>query len=227
MENSSGAAGPGWYEAPNEPNRKRYWDGEKWGAYSDERSDQDEPDKPIEPNVAALGLGTLAGLLAVVAVFLPQLESSTFARIESNSMIQNGDGWLVLLFAVGVFAGVYRAYAGKIRTWAVAVFGLLILGVAIYDGTGSRTELHSAVEVFGKTVNDKGSAGVGIYAAGAAGVLAMLAGLNLARGGTMLDAKQATEETKVCPDCAETVLAAARICKHCGHEFEPAPPPPI
>ncbi|HEU4656298.1 MAG TPA: zinc ribbon domain-containing protein [Capillimicrobium sp.] len=26
--------------------------------------------------------------------------------------------------------------------------------------------------------------------------------------------------TKQCPDCAETVLAAARICKHCRHRFE-------
>lgn len=24
---------------------------------------------------------------------------------------------------------------------------------------------------------------------------------------------------KTCPDCAETVLAAATICKHCGHQF--------
>lgn len=26
--------------------------------------------------------------------------------------------------------------------------------------------------------------------------------------------------TKQCPDCAETVLAAARICKHCRYRFE-------
>ena len=37
--------------------------------------------------------------------------------------------------------------------------------------------------------------------------------------------------TKVCPDCAETVLAAARICRFCRHEFKPearpvAEPPP-
>jgi hypothetical protein len=32
--------------------------------------------------------------------------------------------------------------------------------------------------------------------------------------------KQAT--TKKCPDCAETVLADARVCKHCGYRFAPA-----
>jgi hypothetical protein len=27
--------------------------------------------------------------------------------------------------------------------------------------------------------------------------------------------------TKCCPDCAETVLASARVCKHCRYRFEP------
>ena len=29
--------------------------------------------------------------------------------------------------------------------------------------------------------------------------------------------------SKRCPDCAEVVLAAARVCKHCGYRFAPAP----
>jgi Uncharacterised protein family UPF0547 len=32
-------------------------------------------------------------------------------------------------------------------------------------------------------------------------------------------------KVKSCPDCAETVLADARICKHCRHVFEPAESP--
>jgi hypothetical protein len=28
---------------------------------------------------------------------------------------------------------------------------------------------------------------------------------------------------KVCPDCARTVLMAARVCEHCGYRFEPLP----
>ncbi|MEB4212316.1 zinc ribbon domain-containing protein [Mycobacterium sp. 94-17] len=36
-------------------------------------------------------------------------------------------------------------------------------------------------------------------------------------GGTAKAAVQAP--TKQCPDCAETILAAAKVCKHCGYRF--------
>jgi hypothetical protein len=31
-------------------------------------------------------------------------------------------------------------------------------------------------------------------------------------------------ETKVCPDCAETVKAAALVCRFCGHRFQESTP---
>jgi ribosomal protein S27E len=33
-----------------------------------------------------------------------------------------------------------------------------------------------------------------------------------------------TDATKKCPDCAETVLSDARVCKHCGYRFGPSAP---
>jgi MFS family permease len=33
-----------------------------------------------------------------------------------------------------------------------------------------------------------------------------------------------TGPVKICPDCAEQVAAAARICRYCRHEFKPALP---
>ena len=38
-----------------------------------------------------------------------------------------------------------------------------------------------------------------------------------------IDAVHGSGPTRECPDCAETVLAAARVCKHCGYRFEEAP----
>jgi hypothetical protein len=32
---------------------------------------------------------------------------------------------------------------------------------------------------------------------------------------------RASPSTKTCPRCAETVKSAARVCRFCGHEFEP------
>jgi hypothetical protein len=34
-------------------------------------------------------------------------------------------------------------------------------------------------------------------------------------------AESTERATKTCPDCAETVLEAARVCKHCGYRFDP------
>ncbi|MCV7255369.1 hypothetical protein H7J86_24705 [Mycobacterium hackensackense] len=33
--------------------------------------------------------------------------------------------------------------------------------------------------------------------------------------------KGAVPSVRACPDCAEIVQAAARVCKHCGYRFSP------
>jgi hypothetical protein len=120
-------------------------------------------------------------------------------------------------------AATYRTYQQQSKTWTVLVIGVIGIGLAVYAGTGERLELTSASpgnRLFGN-VRETASPGVGIYAAGAGGLLvayggALLAGWGIWPGGSQLPARR----TKRCPDCAETVLADARVCKHCGHHFD-------
>jgi uncharacterized protein UPF0547 len=37
----------------------------------------------------------------------------------------------------------------------------------------------------------------------------------------MLSREPRADPLKICPDCAESVQPAARICRFCGHEFAP------
>ena len=176
----------------------------------------------VEPNMGAIGLAIAAAALAVISVFLPRVESAAFLRIQENTLIQSGDGWIIIGCAIGIAGAAYRVYRDRANTWAVLILGLVILGVAIYAGSGDRLELKSAGSVFGEERTDIGSPGIGIYAAGAAGVLAIFAGWSLAgRSGTAFET-ESDQRTKTCPECAETVLSAARVCKHCGYRFAPS-----
>jgi hypothetical protein len=56
-----------------------------------------------------------------------------------------------------------------------------------------------------------------VYALLALGVLVPLAA-RLWRGSSM---GQRTRGLKTCPECAEEVKRAAKVCKHCAHRFEP------
>lgn len=177
--------------------------------------------KEVEPNIGGLGLAFAAAILAIVSVFLPALESSAFEKIFKNTLIQSGHGWIIIGCAIGIIGGIYRVYSSRRDTWSVFILGAIILGVAIYSATGDRTTLHGT-SLLGETLETKASPAVGIYAAGAAGVIAMFAGLVLA-GHVFESYQSGGRRTKTCPDCAETVLAAARVCKHCGYEFNEGP----
>lgn len=176
------SAPPGWYPDPTQPQTQRFWDGNEW-------TEQRAPLGTTSPspasltgpptNVVAVSMAILGLLIAVVGVFLPRAESDAFIKIAENSLIQNGDGIFVLVFAAFGAAGAYAASRASSFSIAVVIDGLLIIGFAIYAGTGDRLELTS-ISPLGDGSTSQGTPGIGIWAVGIGGALITLAGMQRA-----------------------------------------------
>jgi hypothetical protein len=181
-------------------------------------------------DTSAIGLGlALAGCAAmVVGVFLPAAESSDFGSIAHNTAIQNGDGWFFVVLALSTVGDVFRAYRARVRTWGPVIAGAIAVGAAVYLGT-SNSELKlcsTDTPALGGSQCEIGHPGIGLYVAGVGGLLMLLGGwqIRIAKpspGGSSVAAANEDRPTKTCPECAETVLEAARVCKHCGFRFAP------
>jgi hypothetical protein len=191
----------------------------------------------ISPVGAAIALAGAAA--TIIAVFLPRAESSAFSLggIEQNTLIQSGDGWPFILFAIAIIGAVYRSYSQGKKSWLVPILAVWIIGMAYYQGTNKdKMTLYRIDPSTGSAdysaPSVKASPGVGIYVAGVGGLLALAGGWQMRR-----DAEPAAEtrppaspavapppappavSTKNCPDCAETVMAEARVCRFCGYRF--------
>jgi len=57
---------PGWYQDPEDPNEKRYWDGAQWGQRWSER----DPERPPRPTGKANRLAVTALILAGIGPLL-------------------------------------------------------------------------------------------------------------------------------------------------------------
>lgn len=161
----------------------------------------------------AVGLALAGAALMVISVFLPRVESSTFGKVAKNTLIQSGDGWAFIVLGIVVAATVHRATQEGTRPWGPLICGLIVIGLAIYDGSGERLDLTGS-SFAGGPLSERANAGIGIYAAGAGGLLSFIAGYVIRRSSDTVRAQH-----KQCPDCAETVLANAHICRYCGHRF--------
>ena len=175
----------------------------------------------IEVNKAGVGLALGGAVLMVIACFLPRVESTKFFQVVDNTLVASGDGFIFIGLAVIVVAATYRLYQQGSQSWVVCVLGLLGIALAVYNGTGDALELESVGGSSLNRVTETASPGVGIYAAGVGAAMVAYGGLLLAGRGIWPAAAQApARPTRACPDCAETVLAEARVCKHCGYRFD-------
>jgi hypothetical protein len=168
----------------------------------------------------------LAGALVMsVAVFLPRSNEHIFARDAKNTLIQSGNGWLFIAFAVLIATSVYRIRRNAERyrsAAAVLLVAVIATGLAIYDGTGKRFDPQNTSVVLTGPMTEKEIAerldpsidpGIGIYGAGVGSLLALTGGVWIMGWG--YGGKEEGRRFKVCPDCAEKALADAQVCKHC------------
>jgi hypothetical protein len=93
-------------------------------------------------------LGLLLVVIGVVAaaisVFLPAYQSDqpTLLGIQSNTLIQDGDGWIIIVLAVAAAVSAFRMYSTRNASWSATVLGLLMLAYAVYDGVHHPTLYH-------------------------------------------------------------------------------------
>jgi hypothetical protein len=136
-----------------------------------------------------VGLASAGAALLLIAVFLPMADSSRFAHVGGNSLIQHAQGWIAVVVAVGTAVLAYQSLAGRVRSRALMLIGLAVIILAVLWGTSddlltltssAPTEglgLQETLEVM--SFEEKASPGIGIYAVGVAGLL-------IGAGGAML-----------------------------------------
>ncbi len=137
---------------------------------------------PEEANRQGMALALAGALVMAVAVFLPRVNGPIHAR-EKNMLIESGNGWLFIVFAVLIATSVYRIHRNAERTRsaaAVLLVAVIATGVALYDGTGNRFATKNVIVVLtGPSAKSpkRATPGIGIYGAGVGGLLTLVGGV--------------------------------------------------
>jgi hypothetical protein len=185
------------------------------------------PEARYAINPVAAGTAAVGGVLLALASFLPLDQTGgRFAGVQSNTLIQHGEWWL-LIGGVAIVLAALRAYTTGKRSETTSVLVLGVIAAALVVYTAQDTSLRTLYPI-GPGGEPEALAratvvplGIAIYVAGAGVLLALLGGWTMRTTAVVVSAVQ-PEATTRCPECAETILAAARVCKHCGHRLEPA-----
>ncbi|KUI16935.1 hypothetical protein AU193_22385 [Mycobacterium sp. GA-1285] len=179
------------------------------------------------------GLLIVGAVAMVIATFLPFIEpTSTFSTVQENTIIQGGGWWFIVLAAFIAGTG-YQVCFHKPTNWGYPIINSVIAtGYLIYwaNNKESRT-LYPVKDGVADTTQpgELASFGIAIYVASVgvaaavfgSGVLAYSAyhAIHTSTADGFVDRASAESRTKKCPDCAEAILADAKVCKHCGYRF--------
>ena len=183
--------------------------------------------RAVSDNPLGLGLVIVGAVTMAISVLLPLDEpTGAFRMVEENTLIQHG-GWMLIALALGIAASGYRVKPGQ----AVVLCGIAA-GLIVFDANDKGIRTLYPIGPDGNPITTQpgmvANLGIAIYVAGAGVAVALIGSVILGAKQRVPDASGtpglATAATKKCPDCAETVLANARVCKHCGYRFAPSAP---
>ena len=190
-----------------------------------------------------IALLLIASALLVVGSFLPWATFTTGDTSSSpNGFSSGSEGWWTLGFgSLMLVAAVLLARGGATTALAAVCLAIsLAAGIVtlldMQETQRSMDESRGSIERIAREAGlspsllggfIKGGPAAAIWvlfvgaAAGIGGSLLILGG---ARPASTMETQVVTSdstETKICPRCAETVKAAAQVCRFCGHEFIP------
>jgi hypothetical protein len=172
-------------------------------------------------NPVGAGLGILAGLLILIGTFLP-IHSYGSIPIPENSFVADGDWWIIFVaLVVGISSAYLMIGATRKGRWPILVASLIAVAVSIYGQTNQFQKLPLSAagqQLFGVS-SVQGSAAIGVYLVLAGGITGLVAAGLIFGKWRPVGVPAYNRPAKQCPDCVETVLADAKVCKHCGHRF--------
>lgn len=185
-------------------------------------------------NPIGLGVTVLGGIVMVIATFLPLWEpTGRFRTVVDNTMVQHG-GWWLILFALAIVVNGFLVSIGKGGRWRAVIGCAVSAGYLFIAATDKSSRTLYPVNLDG-SVDSSGPGivadlGIAIYV-GWVGVAVAFAGSLMVAGvvkvPTATSPPDDSRPTKKCPDCAETILADAHVCKHCGYRYPiPTKAPP-
>jgi hypothetical protein len=167
----------------------------------------DDPSTARHSQLAA-GLSVVAGVLVALSALLPFTDTSGVdIPLSGNHLVNHGAyGWVLLVAGVGIACSPFS------RTWTKrqsrgdlgVLIGIAAVCLAV-DALTPSLRTATGINSLGNYFDQRLPFGPAIYVGGVGTVLAFVA----------LTSRPHTTTLR-CPDCAEEIMAADLICKHCG-----------
>ncbi len=167
--------------------------------------------------------------LIVIGAFGPW---ATALGISESGTAGSNDGWLLVGAAVlsALFTWGYRTNGSRGLCVLIALAGIGGFAVALHDRHHVEGSGSALIQVgWGLNLDLVGSAVLVVMAV----VLASRSKFVDQVGAPTVTPAVAVEahpqvdaptvDSKVCPDCAETIAAAAKVCKYCGYRYQVCP----